>query len=161
MQPASNAIQSIASQSKECNQMQPASNAIQSIAIQSKQSNQANAINSKFTTLPVTTYPLPILHYLTQPNAVGEKYTILKNKGAKVWVTHGRLRGLTFEHLKTKLSPGRGWHFRDSSFRSWTNPNNTATVNFESNPIQLNCNPIGFHRPAFHSRKRSSAIQQK
>ena len=70
MQPASNAIQSIATQSKECNQMQPASNAIQSIATQSEQSkhstqrpcemqrNPANAIKSKFTTLPVTTIPV-------------------------------------------------------------------------------------------------------
>ena len=67
------------------------------------QRNPMNAIKSNFTTLPVT-----ILHYLTQPNAVEEKYTTLKNSGAKVWVTHGRLRGLTFEHFQKKLSPGRG-----------------------------------------------------
>ena len=41
-------------------------------------------------------------------NAVEEKYTTLKNSGAKFWVTHGRLRGLTFEHFQTKMSPGRG-----------------------------------------------------
>ena len=95
--------------------MQPASNAIQSIATHSKQSNQltqrqcemqrnpANAIKSNFTTLPVTT--IPVTRYLTQPNAVEEKYTTSKNSGAKFWVTHGRLRGLTFEHFQ-KLEVG-------------------------------------------------------
>jgi len=118
MQPASNATQSIATQSKECNQMQPASNAIQSIATQSRQSNHstqrqcemqrnpANATKSNFTTLPVTT--IPVTRYLTQPNAVEEKYTTSKNSGAKFWVTHGRLRGLTFQHFQKKLSPGSG-----------------------------------------------------
>ena len=60
----------------------------------------------------------------------------LKNTSAKFWVTHGRLRGLTFEHLKKKLSPGRGWHLRDSKFRSWMNLTNNATPSFQSNPIQ-------------------------
>ena len=67
---------------------------------------------------PLPRYPLPILHYLTQPNAVREKDTTLTNSGAKFWVTHGRLRGLTFEHFQKKLSPGRGWHLRDVKFRS-------------------------------------------
>ena len=92
---------------------------------------------------------------------VEEKYTISKNMGAKFWVTHGRLRGLTFEHFQKKLSPGRGWHLRDSKFRSWTNLTNNTTPSFQSNPIQLNCNPKDRHLPALHSRTQSNAIQQK
>ena len=102
-----------------------------------------------------------ILHPLRQINSVQEKCTTLKNTGAKFWVTHGHLRGLTFEHFQKKLSPGRGWHLRDPKFRSWTNLTNNNTPSFQSNPIQLNCYPKDPHLPALHSRTQSNAIQQK
>ena len=95
MQPASNAIQSIATQSKQSNQMQPASNAIHSIATQSKQSNHstqrqgemqrnpANAITSNFTTLPVTTIPVTHSSLSNSAQCSWRKIYNFKKQGCK------------------------------------------------------------------------------